>query len=625
MIERLFSEFEPISTSQWEAEIVKDLKGADYDKKLRWKTDENLIVNPYYRAENTEDLGYLTDNMPNEYPFVRGSQTLANDWKIVQTIREKDPKQANKIAVDSIAKGANILAFNASEVATAADMAALLVNIDLDNTGIRFSNAKSYVDLAKLLLDFVETTTFNKNNITGAFDFDPISYLLLHNKFGKSQQEDLAEMLKIQEIIGEKLPHFQYITVNGGLLHNCGATIGQELGYSLATANEYLAFATDNGMAIDQILSKINVEFAISSNYFMEIAKLRAARLLWATLANAYNPTEKDNTKVNIFSKSSLWNKTIYDPYVNMLRLTTEGMSAAIGGADSIDLEAFDIPYKDSDNFSRRIARNTQILLKEEAYFGKIIDPGAGSYYIENLTDLLAEQAWNLFKEVENQGGIINLALSGSVKEAIAETCKKRDMDIATRKRVILGTNQYPNTNETMLDKITHEQTRIYEGLQPYRGAMAFEQLRLDTEKRAKTQGFPKVFLLKIGNVAMRQARGGFITNFFGCAGYQIIDGQAYSSEKEGVDAAIVAQANIVAICSSDEEYATFVPVIAQKLKAHSKDIQCVVAGNPTEIIEILKSAGVDDFIHVRSNLLETLRRYNALLGINSSVSPTVN
>ena len=617
MAEKLFSEFEPISTLQWEDEIVKDLKGADYDKKLRWKMDEGFVVNPYYRAENTAELGYLTENMPNEYPFVRGSQCLANDWKIVQTIQEKDPKQANKIAVDSIAKGANMVAFNALCVSSATDMAALLANIDLDNTGIRFSNAKSYIDLAQLLINFVETTAFDKNRITGAFDFDQISYLLLHNKFWKSQQEDLSEIGKLQEIIGKKLPKFHYITVNGGLLHNCGATIGQELGYSLSSANEYLAFATNSGIAIDDILPKINVEFAISSNYFMEIAKLRAARLLWATLANAYNPAEKDNTKVNIFSKSSLWNKTTYDPCVNMLRLTTEGMSAAIGGADAINLEAFDIPYKDSDDFSRRISRNMQILLKEEAYFGKIIDPGAGSYYIENLTNLLAEQAWELFKEVENQGGIIHLAQKGVIKEAIAQTCKKRDMDIATRKRVILGTNQYPNVNEEMRDKLTHFDTGNYEGLQPYRGAMAFEQLRLDTEKWAKTHEQPKVFLLKMGNVAMRQARAGFITNFFGCAGYQIIDGQAYSTEQEGIDAAIAAKANIVAICSSDEEYATFAPVIAQKLKAYSKDIQCIVAGNPTEIIDSLKAAGVDDFIHVRLNLLDTLKRYNTLIQNN--------
>ena len=617
MAEKLFSGFEPISTAQWEEEIVKDLKGADYDKKLRWKTDENIVVNPYYRAENTTDLGYLTKNMPNEFPFVRGTQTLANDWKIVQTIVEKDPKQANKIAVNSIAKGANVVAFNASAVSSATDMAVLLANIDLDNVGIRFSNAKSYVDLAKLLVDFVETTSFDKNNVTGAFSFDPISYLLLHNKFWKSQQEDFAEIGTLQEIIGKNLPKFQYITVNGGLLHNCGASISQELGYCLASANEYLAFATDNGIAIDDILTKINVEFAISSNYFMEIAKLRAARLLWATLANAYQPSEKDNTKVNIFSRSSLWNKTIYDPYVNVLRLTTEGMSAAIGGADAIDLESFDIPYKDSDDFSRRISRNAQIILKEESYFEKVVDPSAGSYYIENLTNMLAEQAWNLFKEVENQDGIIQLAQKGMVKESIAETCKKRDMDISTRKRVILGTNQYPNTNEEMLDKVIRLDTAVYEGLQPYRGAIAFEQLRLDTEKWAKTHGQPKVFLLKIGNVAMRQARAGFITNFFGCAGYQIIDGQAYSTEQEGIDAAIAAKANIVAICSSDEEYATFAPVIAQKLKMHAKDIQCIVAGNPTEIINSLKAGGVDDFIHVRLNLLDTLKRYHALLGIN--------
>ena len=616
MSEKLFSEFEPISVSWWENQIQEDLKGADYDKKLRWKTDENFVINPYYRAENTADLGYLTENAINEFPFVRGTQSVANNWKIVQTITEKEVQKANKIAVDGIAKGANAVVFNASTVSTTSDMATLLTNIDLDNVGVRFSNAKSYADLAKLLVDFVETTKFNKNSVTGAFDFDPISYLLLHNKFWKTQKEDFSEIVKLQEIIGGKLPKFQYITVNGGLLHNCGASIRQELAYSLASANEYLAFATDNGIAIDDILTKINVEFAISSNYFMEIAKLRAARLLWATLANEYHPTEKDKAKITIFSKSSLWNKTIYDPYVNMLRITTEGMSAAIGGADAIDLEAFDNTYKSSDDFSCRISRNTQILLKEESYFGKIIDPGAGSYYIENLTDLLAEQVWTLFKEIENQGGMVHIAQEGKVKEALAEMCKKRDMDIATRKKVFLGTNQYPNINEEMLDNVTFFNTKTYEGLQPYRGAMAFEQLRLGTEKWAKTHGRPKVFILKIGNVAMRQARAGFITNFFGCAGYQIIDGQGFPSEQEGVDAAIAAKANMVVICSSDEEYETVAPVIARKLKTYSKEIQCLVAGNPTEIIDSLKSAGIDDFIHIRLNLLDTLKRYNTLFGI---------
>ncbi|MDR0603922.1 MAG: methylmalonyl-CoA mutase family protein [Bacteroidales bacterium] len=616
--EKLFSEFPQVTTTQWEEVINKDLKGADYNKKLKWKTDENFVVNPYYRVEDISDLEYLTEAVVGKYPFVRGDKTIDNDWNIVQNITEKNPPKANKIAIDSLNKGANAIAFDVSEISDRESLSLLLKDIDLSKVSVRFYHAVSYISLAKLFVSFIHTTSFDKQNIRGSFSFDPVSYLLLHNKFWKTQKEDFEEIIQLQKIIGDVCPHFQYITVNGWLLHNCGATIRQELSYSLATANEYLSFATDNGIAIDEFLSKINFELSISSNYFMEIAKLRAARLLWSTIANQYNPHDKNKVKMNISSKSSLWNKTIYDPYVNMLRITTEGMSAAIGGANEIDLEAFDTAYKEADEFSRRIARNTQVLLKEEAYFGKIIDPAAGSYYVENLTNSIAEQAWTLFVEVEKQGGMIHAALNGKIKEAIAASCQKRDLDIATRKTVFVGANQYPNITEMMLEKVNIDlEKKEYAGISPYRGAMPFEQLRLNTEKWAKANGGrPKVFLLKTGNVAMRQARAGFITNFFGCAGYEIMDGQPFASEQEGIVAAVSAKADIVAICSSDEEYATIAPVIAKGLKQQSKNILCIVAGNPVEIIDTLKQAGVDDFIHVKLNLLETLKRYNVLLGI---------
>jgi methylmalonyl-CoA mutase len=618
--EKLFSEFPQVSTAQWEEAINRDLKGADYDRKLRWKTDENFVVNPYYREEDIRDLAYLTASIVGEYPFIRGGKTIDNNWNIVQNITERNPQKANETAIDSLKKGANAIAFDVSEISDGKSLSLLLKDIDLSKVSVRFYHAVSYVSLAKLFVSFLETTAFDKKNIRGAFSFDPISYLLLHNRFWKSQKEDFEEIMQLQKIIGDVCPQFQYISVNGWLLHNCGATIRQELAYALASANEYLSFATDNGIEIDEFLSKISFEWAISSNYFMEIAKLRAARLLWASIADQYNPRDRNKTKMNIFSKSSLWNKTIYDPYVNMLRITTEGMSAAIGGADEIDLEAFDTAYKEPDEFSRRIVRNTQILLKEEAWFDKIIDPAAGSYYVENLTNAIAEQAWTLFVEVEKQGGMIQAALEGKIKEAITASCQKRDMDIATRKTVFVGSNQYPNITEMMLEKVNIDlEEKKYAGISPYRGAMPFEQLRLNTEKWSKTNGRrPKVFLLKTGNVAMRQARAGFISNFFGCAGYEIIDGQAFASEQEGITAAISAKADIVAICSSDEEYASIAPVIAQGLKQQAKNILCIVAGNPTEIIDVLKQAGVDDFIHVKLNLLETLKRYNLLLGIDA-------
>ena len=252
---------------------------------------------------------------------------------------------------------------------------------------------------------------------------------------------------------------------------------------------------------------------SISSNYFMEIAKLRAFRMLWATMLEQYKPQCDCAYKIRINSVASTWNKTIYDPYVNMLRTTTEGMSAALGGADSITLQPFDVTYKKDDDFSRRISRNVQIILKEESYFDKVVDPAAGSYYIENLTDSIAEYAWKLFQSVEAEGGIITMTEDGRIKAAIEESCNKRNMNIATRRYILLGTNQYPNINEQMADKVEKKVEETNPGLRRYRGAMAFEELRLETERQSAKTGRPKVFLLKIGNLAMRQARAGFVTN----------------------------------------------------------------------------------------------------------------
>ena len=257
-------------------------------------------------------------------------------------------------------------------------------------------------------------------------------------------------------------------------------------------------------------------------NLFLRNCKLRTARLLWATIVEQYQPEVAQTAKMFITSFSSLWNKTTYDAHVNMLRTTTEGMSAAIGGADAIVLNPYDVTYKSSDDFSRRIARNTQIILKEEAHFDKVNDPAAGSYYIENLTHALAEQAWQLFCDTEKQGGIIRAALQGRIKEAVEESCRKRDMDIATRRMVLLGTNQYPNYIEQMIDKVKQTESVSHKGLQPYRGALPFEELRLATEAYSKNHPRPKVFLLKIGNLSMRQARAGFNNEFFGCIGYKL-------------------------------------------------------------------------------------------------------
>ena len=614
---KLFREFPPVTTAQWEEVILKDLKGADYQKKLVWRTDEGFLVKPYYRAEDLEWLDYL-EALPNQFPYTRGFKAKDNKWDIVQEITEKDPKKANLVATNALSKGADTVSFCTKNVTSYHDLSILLQNIDLEKNAVQFRCATSSTELMRRFVHYIEEQKLDKTKIAGAIDFDAIVYALKKGKFYRDKENDLQEVIELLELTS-KLPLFKIVNVNGLAMHNAGATIVQELGYALSVAHEYLAFATEKGIASEKIASKMQFTLSVGSNYFMEIAKLRAMRLLWTTLIEQYQPACDSAYRITLNTIASSWNKTLYDPYVNMLRSTTEAMSAALGGADSIALKPFDIAYKQEDEFSSRISRNTQIILKEESYFDKVVDPAAGSYYIENLTNSIIEHSWQLFQDTETKGGFITSI--ENILVAIRESARKRDMDIAMRKYVLLGTNQYPNTNELMLDKIETKITCDSEGLKSYRGAAAFEVLRLQTEEFSKKHHRPKVFLLKVGNLAMRQARAGFISNFFGCAGYEILDNPGFVNAEEGVKAALNTSPDFIVLCSSDEEYATLGVETVQQIKKIMKNIPVFIAGNPTEIIDLLNEAGVDDYIHIKNNVLEKLNEYNKvyLRGVNKN------
>ena len=614
--EKLFNEFPSISTEEWETLVIKDLKGADYEKRLIWKTDDGLKVKPYYRVEDLSSIDYL-DSLPTQFPYTRTTKSQKNNWEIVQEVNETDPDKANAIARDAVTKGATTLAFHAKNISTISDLQTLLADIDLEKIAVQFHHALDYVTLTKLFVQYIEDERFDKTKIEGGLNFDPIIYLAKQQKFYRSQEEDMLQWVELWQLTKD-LPQFKTVNVNGIVLHNAGATIVQELGYALSIAHEYLNYAVNKGISIEDVASKMSFSLSVGSNYFMEIAKLRAARLLWATIVDQYKPENETAAQLFINSIASSWNKTIYDPYVNMLRTTTEGMAASLGGADSISLKPFDIAYKQDDEFSRRISRNVQIILKEESAFDKVVDVAAGSYYIENLTNSIAEAAWKLFQEVEAEAGIINVIISEKLKNTIEESCRKRNMDIATRKYILLGTNQYPNINEQMLEKISMLEKDDSPGLKTYRGAMAFEEVRLATEQYAQENGRPKVFLLKVGNLTMRQARAGFVTNFFGCAGYEILDNAGFATVEEGVEAAMEAKADLIAICSSDEEYATMGVEAVKLVKAKNANTLFVVAGNPTEAMEALNAAGADGYIHVRTHVLDALTQYNdKLLRVN--------
>ena len=615
---KLFSEFPPVSTEKWEEVINKDLKGADYEKKLVWKTIEGFKVKPYYRAEDLEGLEYLDSN-PGQKPFTRGKHADNNVWEVRQDIHIQDLKEANRIALDAVERGATALGFCAKGIKTLDDMATLFKGIYINAVSINFMCSEDYLSLLKLYVEYAKQQGFNPADLQGSCGFDPFRYALKHGRFHRGEEGDFQMAKELVDYGHDNLPNFRVLTVHGSQLHNAGANIVQELGFSLAAANELVARLTDLGVKAHRVACRIELNVGIGSTYFMEMAKIRAARLLWSKVIEQYQPECDCAYNLYINATTSAWNQSLYDPYVNMLRSTTEAMSACIAGADSISVLPFDNAFKEADDFGYRIARNQQLLLKEESYLDKIADPAAGSYYIENLTDQIARGAWEHFLKVEECGGYCKALRAGLVQDEVEKTAQQRDLDIANRKTTILGTNQYPNLLEKMGDKIAEEHhccCNCEKGdevrtLKPYRGAEAFEHLRLATEKAAHR---PKVFLLTYGNLTMRKARAGFATNFFGVAGYEIIDNPGFATPEEGAKAALQSGADIVVLCSSDDEYAELTQPVCDFLKGKVKSL--VLAGFPKEMVDTYKGYGIDEFIHVKTNALECLTNFQKQFGI---------
>jgi methylmalonyl-CoA mutase len=621
---RLFTEFPQVTTEEWEAKIFEDLKGADYDKKLIWTTHEGFSVKPYYREENLIELDCLK-GMPGQFPFTRGTKTTDNTWMIRQDILHTDPALANTQAVDAIARGATAIGFDTSEIHSSTDFGRLFANIDLTAISIHLHSAPSYVNLLDYLSDYLKTNKLDASKLKGSLDLDPVSYALLHGQFYNSPEKDMSEAYAIVKRANLEFPGMRVLSVNGTYFHNSGATAVQELAFSLASGNEYLATLSDKGLKADEIAPFIQFSLSIGSSYFFEIARLRAARLLWAQIVKQYNPASDNVAEMHIHCTTSGWNKTIYDPYVNLLRCTTEAMSAAIGGTDSMSVDPFDLFYKEPDEISTRIARNQQIILKEESYLDKVVDPAAGSYYIENLTASIAKAAWEVFLSVEEKGGMIKAVETGFIQDEVEKAAALKQADVAARRTIVLGTNHHPNPGEFMLEKIQAETleeelpetTTPIKKLNIRRLTDAFEDLRLATEIFVDSENKrPAVFHLTIGNVVMRKARAAFSSNFFGCAGYQIIDNNGFATADEGIKAALDSKAEIIVICGADEDYPELVPVLSKGLKAANPDLIVLVAGFPKDIIEELKASGIDDFVHLRTNMLEFLQKMQVKLGI---------
>lgn len=608
---KLFDEFTPVSSEEWKNKIVEDLKGADYDKRMIWRTSEGFNVKPFYRQEDIEGID---SSMPGEFPFTRGNRA-ENNWLIRQNIPTDDVETANANAKKFIEQGGTSIGFSIKgRMVSAEFVAQLLTGIDVEQIELNFAVcAKRTVDFAQLLAEYYKERGIDLQKVRGCIEYDPIGKELVR---GKILDGYIDNIKSIMEALAD-MPKMRCVAVGAVNLCNSGAYISQELGYALAWGNEYLCALTEAGVPVDRAAKAIKFNFGISSNFFMEIAKFRAARTLWAKIVEQYRPACQCACKMITHAVTSMFNLTLFDPYVNMLRTQTEAMSAAIAGVESITVLPYDSVYETPTEFARRIAKNQQLILKHESHLDKVVDPAGGSYYIESLTRSIATEAWKLFLEVEEAGGFHKAVKDGLVQKAINESGNNRRTALAKRREILLGTNQYPNFTETSegrepIQKLCccGKPEEYKEGtLNLARLGTEFEELRLTTERSGKR---PKAFMLTIGNLAMRQARAQFSCNFLATAGYEVIDNLGFKSVEEGVAAALEANADIVVICSSDDEYASYAIPAYEALKEKALFI---VAGAPA-CTEELQKAGIENFIHVRVNVLETLKGLNAKLDI---------
>jgi methylmalonyl-CoA mutase len=565
----LLAEFPPISTEQWEAAIQKDLKGADYNKRLVWQTDDGIAVRPYYRAEHIQGIDLNT--VPGQFPYTRGTSPV-NEWKLREEVDSNDIAEANAQAKLAVAGGAEEIAFRRAVPQSLSDLRLLLTG--LDNVAIHL---------------WADTEPQPLVNLLAANPPAPFRGSLKLHPF--TDADIIAPFLRTNPG-----PPLRPVAIRRASFLEAGATTVQEVGFILAAGIDYLKWMTARDVTVDQAANAVAFWFSVGSSYFFQIAKFRAFRMLWAQAVAAFGGSP-EAAKACIFARTADWNQSIYDPYNNVLRGATEAMSAALGGVDSLTVAPFDETYRNPTEESRRLARNTQIILKKEAWLDRVTDPAAGSYYVEVLTDSIAKAAWKLMQDVESIGGYLKARDSGMIPTQVAESRKKKEAALAARRKVIVGVNNYPNLKERMLDQIEHKDIELVYG----RGAEMFEDIRLRTERHAAAGNKTPLFLLaEIGDLKMRKARSGFIHNFLGCAGFQL-----QTAVFETLDAVAARaqelKADAVVLCSSDDEYTTILATGDWPLAT-----PLIIAGTHPSL----------PTINIRSNAVETLTYWQERLGV---------
>jgi len=671
-------EFPPATSEEWRKAAEESLKGAPFDKKLITQTPEGIRLQPIYRKEDLEALA-PAEAWPGLAPFTRGgaaSGFKAKPWLIAQELPCGCPDRFNKALKSDLLRGQNSVAIlpdvatrhamdpdeaASGEVgecglslATLDDASRAFAGIDFQAAPVLVFAGASALPLAGLL-----QAVSGDKDLAGAVLADPLTEWARDGKLDVSLDVAYTELVTLSKWAAGKGVRTAGIQAN--LWADAGGSAVEELAFGLATGAAYFRALAAGGVPDDEIAPRFVMALSLGSNLFMQIAKLRAARLLWNRIVGAFGVKP---APLFIHGRSSIFNKSTLDPHTNMLRATSEGFGGVIGGVDSMHVAAFDEPIRTPDEFSTRIARNIHVILAEECGFAEVADAAGGSWYVESLTIELAKKAWELFQKVESLGGMAAALREGFPQQAVAKSAAARLDAVSKRREPILGVNLFPNPDEVPLaanaddagKKLAEHSNRIAAARKggvtlaaatvdevaktflagatigeirkalPRKGAAESEIARVRVIRaaagyealRAAAQSKPtQIWLAKFGPPKQSKARADFAFGFLAAGGYDIRQETAGAkSVEEAIAQAVAAKAPVVVVCSTDDTYPEIIPAFVPALKAKLPGVKVLLAGFPPDQIEAHKASGVDDFIHLKVDCLAFLSNLHKELGL---------
>ncbi len=656
--------FPPATAEQWRAIVDKALKGAPFEKRLVTRLYEGIAVQPLYTADDWQASGDPS-GFPGSAPFTRGGHaagTGTDGWEVLTEHTLPDPSLTNKAILADLLRGATAvdLHFDRADepgvvIGTLDDLDAVLADVLPELVPLYLDAGQDAVGAAAMLAALWRRRSVPPAEAQGAFDADPIGTFAASGNLPESLEHALGRLAELAVWTSENYPNVTSVGIDSSPYYEAGATETQDLAAAMSTGVAYLRALTAGGMEVDAALRQMTFTMAVGCDQFLSIAKLRAARRLWARIAEACGASEAART-MTLRARTARRIMSQRDPWVNMLRTTVAGFAAGAGGADSVTILPFDAALGVSDDFARRIARNTQILLKEEAYVSRVTDPAGGSWYVETLTEQLAETAWEAFRSIEGRGGIATVLADGSFAAEIEASWAERQKNVARRKDALTGVSEFPNILEEPVVRsqaASRSPTAAAQKIAPVAsiddavaalaGGMSlraltaklasgspvriaplphhrihenFEILRDAADRHKETAGaWPSIFLVNMGTVAQHTARSTFSKNFFEAGGIQAIGNDGFLEPGAAADAFRKSGAKIAILCGVDALYETDAAQFAAALKAAGV-LHLFLAGNPGDRREEYEKAGVDEFISIGADVLAVLKSTLVRLGV---------